>query len=101
MLNRRVLWAVVVLLLVSTGSALAEYRQENDVTLSASVASDTLDTSALGQSGELTFGLQEDLHGTVADTTGAEVDHSYVWVEVNGTRVVALDPPAAMYSDRK
>ncbi|MDB4896599.1 MAG: hypothetical protein JWN15_2861 [Firmicutes bacterium] len=35
---------------------------------------------------------QGQVHSTVTGLTGQSVDHSYVWVDVNGQKVLAIDP---------
>ncbi|MEW8986110.1 MAG: hypothetical protein AB2401_03745 [Bacillus sp. (in: firmicutes)] len=47
--------------------------------------------------GALTFKLQEDLHSLVTNTTGLEIDHSYIWVELDGENVLGIDPAYGMY----
>ncbi|MCL6547563.1 MAG: hypothetical protein K6T30_01485 [Alicyclobacillus sp.] len=50
-------------------------------------------TSPLGSSlGTFTFNTQESLYST----TGTSLDHDYVWLEVDGQPVLALDPPSPM-----
>lgn len=85
--------AVFVLLLQVfwVGAAFAEYKSEYDITISVTVAEDQLETS--DSTGEATFEFQEGVHEMLTDNTGQEVDHSYVWVEVNGNKVLAIDPP--------
>ncbi|MBM7570452.1 hypothetical protein [Aquibacillus albus] len=76
-------------------TSFAEYDKSGDITVSATILEDEIETS--DDTGDATFELQEDAHETLTDTTGEEVDHSYVWVEVNGSRVLAVDPPKPCY----
>jgi hypothetical protein len=96
---KRRLWLVLVSALVMqvlwVGVASAEYNSDNDITLSVSVAEDQLETS--DSTGETTFEVQEGAHETVTESTGQEVGHSYIWVEVNGNEVLAVDPPCPMF----
>lgn len=82
---------VLLLQVLWIGSAFAEYQSSGDITLSVTVAEDQLETS--DSTGEATFEAQEGVHATLYDSTGQQVDHSYVWIEVNGEKVLAIDPP--------
>lgn len=76
------------------GSASAAYLSTNDLTVNL------LPGSGLelpGDTGTVTYDLQEGVHDTITDLTGVSVDHSYIWVEVDGEPVLAVDPPMPMF----
>jgi hypothetical protein len=78
-------------------SASAEYVSENDVNieLNSSLLGDTFES--FSGTGTTTFELQEGVHNELYQMSGAEVDHFYINLYVNGTHVLAVDPPLAMY----
>lgn len=88
-LMMQVLWAGV--------TAADSYNSEGDITISITIAEDELQTS--DSTGKVTFQTQEDVHNLLADETGQEVEHSYVWLEVNGQKVLAVDPPCAYFPE--
>jgi hypothetical protein len=90
-LMMQVLWAGV-----TAAETSDSYNSEGDITISVTVLEDELQTS--DSTGEFTFETQEEVHNLLADETGQEVEHSYVWVEVNGQKVLAVDPPCAYYN---
>jgi hypothetical protein len=47
--------------------------------------------------GKWTYNTQEGVHQTVTDVTGISIDHSYINITVNGSTVLSVDPPAALY----
>lgn len=76
------------------GTASAAYLSTNDLTVNL------LPGSGLelpGDTGTVTYDLQEGVHDTITDLTGVSVDHSYIWVEVDGEPVLAVDPPMPMF----
>jgi hypothetical protein len=75
-------------------SADTGYNSDNDITLSVTVAEDYLQTS--DSTGEATFEAQEEAHQMFNDNSGEEVEHFYIWVEINGSKVLAVDPPCPM-----
>jgi hypothetical protein len=87
MVMLQVLWVGVV-------SADTGYNADNDITLSVTVAEDYIETS--DSTGDATFEAQESVHQTFADSSGEEVEHFYIWVEINGSKVLAIDPPCPM-----
>lgn len=77
-------------LVLSTGSALAAYRSDRDITLNLTLAPSLIKPS--GTTGTSTYTLQEGTHQTVTESTGLEVDHYYIWVNLNGESILAVDP---------
>ncbi len=74
----------------------AAYKPKWDLTLKVNVLEDMIKPS--GKLGEVSFNLQEGVHNTLTDTTGVEVDHSYIWIELNGVKVLAVDPPKPVFN---
>jgi hypothetical protein len=72
----------------------SSYNSDNDITLSITIAEDYVQPS--DSTGEATFEAQEDVHQTFTDNSGEEVEHFYIWIEVNGHKVLAADPPRPM-----
>jgi hypothetical protein len=86
----------VCLHLLMVGTAFAEYDSSNDLTVSVTILEDEIQTS--DETGDLTFETQEGLHDEITTNSGQEVDHSYVWIEVNGNKVLAIDPPKPCFN---
>jgi hypothetical protein len=86
----RIMMVLGFLFVVTAGVARAGYLSGSDKTISLTLAPSLVKPS--GETGEATFQLQEGVHSLLTSTTGAEVDHYYVWVEVNGQKVLAVDP---------
>ncbi|MGB8956298.1 MAG: hypothetical protein WCC10_13075 [Tumebacillaceae bacterium] len=80
--------------LVGAGLASAAYDPAGDTTVNVTTGYNLPLSSATGT---LSFQLQEAVHNTLTDLTGVEIDHSYIWVNVNGVNVLAIDPPRPMY----
>jgi hypothetical protein len=72
-------------------STLAEYDSSGDITISVNLLEDTIKPS--DSTGDTTYHLQEGVHNELTNTTGLEVDHSYVWITINGEKILAVDPP--------
>lgn len=75
------------------GTAGAAYLSGSDKTLSINTG---LTLPSLNTDGT-TFKLQESVHNTLTDATGVEVDHYYYWIEVDGQKVLAVDPIKPMF----
>lgn len=69
----------------------AAYDSSGDIILNVNLMEDNLQFS--DSTGEQSFQLQEDAHSTLTKSSGQEVDHSYVWIKINGKKVLAVDPP--------
>jgi hypothetical protein len=76
----------------TTGIASAKYNQADDINLNviAPVSAPDLNT------GTSTFQLQEQVHQLIYGSSGTSIDHSYIWINMNGQSVAAIDPPKAM-----
>jgi hypothetical protein len=86
----QVLWIGVV------SAQSSSYNDDNDITVDITVLEDDIQTS--DSTGEFTFEAQEDAHQMFTESSGEEVQHSYIWIEVNGSKILAVDPPCAMYN---
>ncbi|MFC4321345.1 hypothetical protein [Litchfieldia salsa] len=73
----------------------ASYLSEDDITLSINLAEDLIQPS--GSLGTTSFETQEEIHSTITNVSGAEVDHSYIWIELNGVKILAVDPIKVVY----
>lgn len=87
---RRSIGIALIGLVLSTGSAMAAYRAERDIKLNITLAPSLLKPT--GATGLLSFAVQEGAHQTVTETTGAELDHSYVWINLNDQPLLGIDP---------
>jgi hypothetical protein len=76
----------------TTSIASANYNQADDIILNvnAPISVPNLNT------GTLTFGSQEQVHQILFGATSTSIDHSYIWIYINGKPVVAIDPPRAV-----
>lgn len=88
---RRVLGVLVLCLTLTSGVALADYRPEGDITLSVTAAPQLVNLSGTS-TGAGSFALQEWVHNAITSSTGQSVDHDYIWIVVNGQKVLAVDP---------
>jgi hypothetical protein len=79
------------LLLSLPAESNAAYDSSSDLTISIDTQ-DFLQFSPSGSTGDATFELQEGAHTTLTNETGVELDHSYIWIEVNGVKILAIDP---------
>jgi hypothetical protein len=88
----------MILQLLTVGVAGAEYNSENDITLSIQTGTGDIITLPLtDDQAQQMFEAQEKVHEKVQELTGLGVDHCYIWIEVDGVKVLAVDPPVAMY----
>ena len=73
----------------------AAYLSQNDTTVSINLAEDLIQPS--GFLGTTSFETQEEIHSTITNVSGLEVDHSYIWIELNGVNILAVDPIKVVY----
>lgn len=78
------------LLLANPVISNAAYDESSDQTISVNLLEGLVQPD--DSLANLTFQLQEDAHNTLTNTTGVEADHYYYWVELNGTKILAIDP---------
>lgn len=90
---KKLLFLAIILfsILMSANSASATYDSSGDINVNVNLLEDQLVLS--NQTGETTFQLQESLHNAITSTTGLEVNHSYAWININGYKMLAIDPP--------
>ena len=80
---------VLVLLNINPSSSNAAYDASGDTDINI-VTTDEVTPS--GDTADASFQLQEAAHALLTDTTGIELDHSYIWITLNGVKVLAIDP---------
>lgn len=49
------------------------------------------------ETAKLSFDMQEKLIGKLEKLLRTEIDHYYIWLVVDGERVLGIDPPIPMY----
>ncbi|MGZ4032166.1 MAG: 8-amino-7-oxononanoate synthase [Tumebacillaceae bacterium] len=79
--------------LLSVGVAHADYQPAYDQTINLTLPMNVPD---LGTA-QASFQLQQQLQQQVTEVTGVSEDYYYIWVNVNGTPVLAIDPPCPMF----
>lgn len=84
------------LLFVFVGTAGAAYDSSGDLKINLNTK--LIPFKFSNKTGELSFTLQENLHDSLKDTTGVEIDHSYIWISVNGENISAIDPPKPLFN---
>lgn len=88
------LFIAVILQSLFVGVAGAEYSKENDETISVHTGQNV---NIPLNTGETSFELQEAFHNYLKLSTDLEVDHYYYWVELDGQKILAVDPIRPMY----
>lgn len=92
---KRILFPLLATLLLGLfGVVLAEYKSEDDVTLTLDgpLVSDVADAAGVGSLGDALFDAQEGVHDTLTRTTGIEIDHSYVRLCLGRRACLPIDP---------
>jgi hypothetical protein len=77
--------------LACANSASAAYDPSGDIKVNVNILKDHIVLS--DKTGEATFKLQENLHKALKSSTGIELNYSYAWINVNGFKILAIDPP--------
>jgi hypothetical protein len=93
---RRLTTIVAILLVVQlliAGVAGAAYNAQDDMKVNVNVP---VSLPSLNTAG-FTFYTQESVHSSLYNTSNVSVDHSYIWIYVNGKPVAAIDPPKFCY----
>lgn len=85
----RIVAATMLGLLMLGGTASAAYLPQFDIRINLTLPKVIPIPSGLAQT---TFDAQEKLHNYIESATGISIDHSYIWVNVNGQDVLAIDP---------
>jgi hypothetical protein len=75
------------------GFASASYNPSNDssINITSPLALPTTKTASL------TFNLQQAIHENITSYTGTSINYYYIWVNVNGEPIAALDPAKVMF----
>jgi hypothetical protein len=75
------------------GFASASYNSSNDksVNITAPAALPTTKTASL------TFNLQQAVQQNISSSTGTSINYYYIWVNVNGEPIAAVDPAKVMF----
>lgn len=78
------------------GNAEAAYLPEYDKYIEIKTSHDV--SQYLNEdTARLSFAIQERLIAEYERKTGTTFDHYYIWITVNGVKVLGIDPPVAMY----
>lgn len=96
-MKKKLALGIAVFAVVSTmasGMVSAAYISGYDTNINLNVLPGLIKAPSTGST---SFDAQESVHSTITDTTGTTVDHSYIWINVNGISVLAVDPPVAMF----
>jgi MarR family transcriptional regulator, temperature-dependent positive regulator of motility len=93
----RKLLSVFAILLVSmtlwAGVGSAAYLPEYDTYIKIET-NGKLDRFPLNEStAQAMFEYQEHIIAKIQEVTGKEIDHSYIWIVIDGKTVLAIDPP--------
>jgi len=93
-MNKKLIFSIIVaaflLLNINPTQSSAAYNEKSDWNIRVNLVDQLLKPS--GITGNATFELQEKAHELLTNTTGIELDHSYIWIEVNGVKILAVDP---------
>ena len=77
----------------------AEYLPEYDKTISVETNPQVNDLIPLSEeTANEMFEFQESIQQKITEKTGIEIDHSYIWIELNGEKVIAADPPIPLFN---
>ncbi|WP_078544776.1 hypothetical protein [Litchfieldia alkalitelluris] len=74
----------------------AAYDASSDQTVSVTLLSNYIKPP--GTVGTFSFSTQEEVHHSFKSVSGQEVDHYYIWIELNGVKVLAIDPIKPVYN---
>jgi hypothetical protein len=85
---------ILIMLQPLSGVAEAAYMKTSDKKVSVNTG---LNLSIPFNTGETSFKLQEAVHKQLFTTTGLEVDYYYIWLELDGKSILAIDPARVMY----
>jgi hypothetical protein len=94
---KKILLTVMVVVMLHSmvvGVAGAAYDKKSDKKISVNTG---LNLSIPFNTGKTSFELQEAVHNKLTRSTGLEVDHFYIWLELDGQTVLGIDPARAMY----
>jgi MarR family transcriptional regulator, temperature-dependent positive regulator of motility len=80
---------------------LSQYDKEIEVTYEeARYLADLMGLNGIElgkETADLSFKMQEDLIAKIEKILKTEIDHYYIWLTVDGERVLGIDPPVPMW----
>ncbi|MFD2446645.1 8-amino-7-oxononanoate synthase [Bacillus sp. CGMCC 1.16607] len=99
------LMALLVSFVISVKPAEAAYLSEYDQYVEVSYDEARLAADLLGLKGiplgeetaKLSFEMQEKLIAKLEKILKKDIDHYYIWLTVDGEKVLGIDPPVPMY----
>lgn len=95
-MNKRLMWMAATALtaqILSVGVAQADYQPHYDQTINLTAP---IDIPNVGTA-DASFQLQQQLQQQQTQLTSVSEDYYYIWINVNGTPVLAIDPPVPMF----
>lgn len=75
------------------GKSSAEYLPQYDTYIEISTNGNLEHFPLDSSTAQAMFEHQETVHDKVTEITGKDVDHSYIWIVLDGEPILALDPP--------
>jgi MarR family transcriptional regulator, temperature-dependent positive regulator of motility len=75
------------------GTASAEYQPQYDMYIEISTNGNLEYFPLDSSTAQAMFEQQESIHEQVEKITGRDVDHSYIWIVIDGEPILAVDPP--------
>jgi MarR family transcriptional regulator, temperature-dependent positive regulator of motility len=93
--------SIVITVKPAEAAYLSQYDKEVEVTYEeARYLADLMGLNGIPlgeETANLSFKMQEDLIAKIEKILKTEIDHYYIWLTVNGERVLGIDPPIPMY----
>lgn len=96
-LMKKILFLLATVVMLQTffvGEAGARYVKEADKTVSINTG---LKLFTPFNTAKKSFELQEAIHKNLNTTSGLEIDYYYIWIELDGQPILAVDPARPMY----
>ena len=85
--------AILVSLILFASPGSAEYLSENDTYIEINTNGNLEHFPLDDSKAQSMFEHQESIRDNVEQITGRDVDHSYIWIVLDGKTIVAADPP--------
>lgn len=79
-------------------SAFAAYIPSGDKTIEITTNGNATGLFLNQNTADTSFGVQEAVYDLIKTQTGYDINHSYIWIEVNGQKVLAIDPPEPFFN---
>ncbi len=100
-----ILFALLFVVLLNVNPAKAAYLSEYDKYVEVSYEDARYIADLVGLKGiplgaetaKLSFDAQEKLIAKIEARLGKEIDHYYIWLTVDGEKVLGIDPPVPMF----